>query len=298
MIVCVGNPVYDIIETPSVRTDGRILSGCSTHAAIVLSQLEEKVGLVGCIGEDLKRDFLSQMERRNIEAHALSSKATGGFHLIYDEKGNRELFILGIADSIETIPSHFLLADLILFGPILSEISLRFIDEVKERTDARLFLDPQGFTRMVAGKSVEKFTPPNMKDIVSRFHIVKPNEHEAKIMTGFDGREHPRAACEVLYSWGTDVAIVTRAEAGSVVYDGHEFFLIPAYTTTAKDPTGAGDTYAAGFIHAYLQKKALFWCGLFASCVASFWVENVGPDIFISKTMVIRRMRDLHEQKD
>jgi sugar/nucleoside kinase (ribokinase family) len=295
MIVCVGNPVYDMIETPLARTEGRILSGCSTNAAIILSALGDEVGLLGCVGNDMRDDFISQMKERKIMTHTLPSKETGGFHLIYDEKGDRELFILGVADPITTFPPQFLSSNLILIGPILNEISSGLIDEVKQKTDAPLFLDPQGFTRRISGKAVEKFCPQKIDEIVSQFHIVKPNEHEAEIITGFDGREFPFEACETLYSWGADIAIVTIAEAGSIIYDGHEVFRIPAYKTLARDPTGAGDTYAAGFIHAFLQEKSLLECGLFASCVASFWVEDVGPDIFFTETMVEARVEALRK---
>jgi sugar/nucleoside kinase (ribokinase family) len=77
---------------------------------------------------------------------------------------------------------------------------------------------------------------------------------------------------------GVRIAVVTLAERGSVVFDGNRMAHVPAYKVNAVDPTGAGDTYAAGFIHHYLRTADPFEAGLFGSAVASVMVEHVGPD--------------------
>jgi sugar/nucleoside kinase (ribokinase family) len=90
-LVAIGNPVYDFIKTPYLTTGSRVLSGCSTNAALVAKKLGlEKVGLIGSLGLDYKDRFLSDMKKYDIESLAIiESNETGGFSLIYNDEGGR-----------------------------------------------------------------------------------------------------------------------------------------------------------------------------------------------------------------
>ena len=325
-LVGIGNPVYDEIVTPYISTKGRVLSGCSTNACLIASRLGLKTGLIGCIGEDFLDDFREFTTNLGIDTHVRVSKESGGFHLIYDESGDRELRVLGIADNIElngesdensrvnstairksnTIGNsntinkfmdyNFMDTDFILFGSILGEISLETIDYVKENSNAKLFLDPQGFIRELVNENgnlnvIHRCDRDRIKEIVSGFDIIKPNEMESKIITG----RGPKEACEILYSWGVKIVIITLGEKGSIIFDGDEFHDIPSFETFAKDPTGAGDTYAAGFMFEYLKNNGrnLRKTGLFASSTASVMVENTGPHFTITEDEVRRRVNTL-----
>jgi sugar/nucleoside kinase (ribokinase family) len=131
-LVGIGNPVYDSIVTPYSRTDGRVLSGCSTNACLAARKLGlAKVGLVGCIGPEYSAKFESDMENFGIEVSAdTSSKGTGGFHLIYDEKGDRTLDVLGVAGRItpKSIPEEFLQTRFLIIGPILGEVNGELVE--------------------------------------------------------------------------------------------------------------------------------------------------------------------------
>jgi sugar/nucleoside kinase (ribokinase family) len=122
------------------------------------------------------------------------------------------------------------------------------------------------------------------------FHVVKANEVEAEVITGIDPRANGLAAVRRLKEQGCAIAIITLAEAGSLIDDGAQQHVIPAYATEARDPTGAGDTYMAGFLHAYLQNpEDLYAAGCYGAAVASIWVEHSGPDAPISVDEVERR---------
>jgi len=86
------------------------------------------------------------------------------------------------------------------------------------------------------------------------------------------------------------------AEAGSVIYDGSDFYVIPAYATLAKDSTGAGDTYAAGIIYALTHGYDYFDAGCFAGCVSSVMIENCGPDFPLTLAEAERRKTELIKQ--
>ncbi|MBN1486060.1 MAG: bifunctional hydroxymethylpyrimidine kinase/phosphomethylpyrimidine kinase [Anaerolineae bacterium] len=295
MIFCIGNPVYDFIKTAYLSTETRILSGCSTNACLALSKLGTPSTLVGRVGEDFYDRFISDMERYNIAHHVTLSKETGGFSLVYDETGDRTLDVLGIAEPVSTLPEDLPKAKIVFFGPVLGETPLDLVKAAREKTEAPFVLDPQGLVRRLESSDrIIRYFNPELREILPYFEVVKANEHEAQVITGVNPREDARMAAVKLYEFGCKVAIVTLAEAGSVLFDGRDFYRIPPYATLAKDPTGAGDVYAGSFIFRYLANGGnLVDAAYFASCAASIMVENTGPDFPMSVAEVERRMQTL-----
>ena len=230
MITAIGNPVYDYIKTLKIETEGRILSGCSTNAALALSRLGEKVRLVGAAGDDFRSNFESDLRRHGIEFDILPSEETGGFSLVYyDNFGNRTLDLIGRADPIVEIkPDLFEGSKAVLIGPILREVSLEQIAQIRTGFDGLFFCGPQGLLRGAdENKRIYHEKPEGIEDALGQFDIVKPNELEGKVLTGIDCREDPYEAARVIKSWGPKIVIVTLAELGSVIYDGSEFIDIP-----------------------------------------------------------------------
>lgn len=298
MIVAFGNPVYDYIQTPTVTTGKRVLSGCSTNACLALSRLDHATTLVGRIGNDYYPRFASDAEHYGIAADIQSCEQTGGFQLIYNDRGERTLDVLGVAAPIDHGLNHCANARAIIIGPILQETSVALIEHIREVSDAPLVLDPQGLMRQInASGRIEHFLPPAFARIASRFHIIKANELEAQIITGFNPREDGPAAARRLKDLGCALAIVTLAEAGSIIDDGVQQYMIPPFVTDARDPTGAGDTYMAGFLHAYLQNPHdLYTAGCYGSAIASIWIEHTGPDSPVTLPEVERRAASLLRQ--
>jgi len=296
MISAIGNPVYDIIVTPYLDTGGRVLSGCSTNACIVLSMLGRECAMSGSVGNDFRDKFIMDLEHFGISHEIQPSKETGGFHLEYYESGDRKLNLLGVADPISYFPEKYLDSSYIVVGPILGEISLDLLIDIRSKTKAKMFLDPQGFVRKIQGEKAVRVSNPQIKEVVGNIDIVKPNEYEAEIMTGFDPYKDIDKVCETLYSWGPEIVIVTLGEHGSVIYNGSEMLKLPAYKTFAKDPTGAGDTYMGGFIYEHENDHHdLFDAGLFATCTSSIVVENIGPYFPIDEAEIRRRIEILKE---
>ncbi len=301
MILALGNPVYDYIETKKIKTEGRILSGCSTNAALALSRLGKDVTLYGSVGDDFAESFVSDIKKHGIEAKINKSRETGGFSLIYyDDFGNRHLDLLGRADPIDSVEDELLKGtEAVLIGPILKEISFDLIKDIRSRFDGLLFCDPQGLLRGAGSDNrIYHKKPEGIEEILGLFDIVKPNELEGEVLTGINCRKDPFEAAKIIHSWGPKIVIVTLAELGSIIYDGNEFIEIPAHPVNLLDSTGAGDTYMAGFTYAYLNNESLRECGTFASCVSSIMIEQVGPDFSMDEKTVRERQKKLLEQKD
>jgi sugar/nucleoside kinase (ribokinase family) len=295
-LVAVGNPVYDIIVTPSVRTEGRVLSGCSTNACLTARRLGlKRVGLVGCIGPDFEGHFLQDMRDYGIEAKLSHSRGeTGGFRLIYDDRGDRTLDVLGVAGRIrpKDIPDEFLRASFFLIGPILGEVDLELVEFIRSSSSSRLLLDPQGMVRAIGSdrRIVHSCDQAAFGKVARFFDFIKPNEHESRTITGV---EDPKQGLMQLRLLSPAVPIVTLAERGSILIDGDRIFRIPAFPTNAIDPTGAGDAYAGSFITEYARSKNLVESALFASAAASIMVEQVGPDFVMELEDVERRRESI-----
>lgn len=297
-IIAFGNPVYDEIITPVVRTEGRVLSGCSTNACLALSRLGRATGLVGRVGPDYRDRFQADLIRYGITPFVEVASQTGGFKLVYDSRGDRTLDVLGVAEPVTMVPAAVTTAKAIIVGPILQETPLTLIQAIRAQTDAPIFLDPQGLLRRFGPDGrIEHFLPDEFAAIAPLCHAIKANEVETKVITGIDPRVDPILAARRLRETGCAIAIVTIAEAGSQIDDGERSIAIPAYATDARDPTGAGDTYLAGFLHAYLSDpRDLFRAGCTGAATASIWIEYTGPDAPITLAEVERRTAFLVQQ--
>ncbi len=297
MITGIGNPVFDLIETPFLKTGGRVLSGCSTNACLALSKLGMETALVGRVGKDYDKSFRSEMERFGIKYAVEEAEQSGGFKLIYyDDHGNRTLDVLGDAGPIGFFPEKFADSDWILFGPILQELDFGYVELVKARSKAKIFVDPQGFLRRVEKGRIVHEKTAEIEKIAALSDVFKPNEMECKVLTGIDPRVDYETPAKIIKSWGAKLVIITLAESGSVIYDGSDFYVIPAFATVAKDSTGAGDTYAAGIIYALEHGYDYFDAGCFAGCVSSVMIENCGPDFPLTLAEAERRKDGLIKQ--
>jgi sugar/nucleoside kinase (ribokinase family) len=301
MITAIGNPVYDYIKTPKIETHGRVLSGCSTNAALALARLGQKVRLLGAVGDDFRRDFETRLRNLGIETVIVPSSGSGGFSLVYyDDFGDRTLDLLGRADCIKGIdPDIYSDSEAVLIGPILGELSSDEIKSIRRHFDGFYFCDPQGLLRGADEKGrVFHEKTDEIEDTLGCFAVVKPNELEAGVLTGVDCRRDPYKAAEIIKSWGPEIVIVTLAELGSVIFDGREFIDIPPYKIDLVDSTGAGDTYMAGFTYEFLKSGDLRKAGCFASGVSSIMVEQIGPDFVLTEKEARRRQEILLREKN
>ncbi|MBX0330442.1 ribokinase [Oscillochloris sp. ZM17-4] len=298
-ILAFGNPVYDEIITPSISTPGRVLSGCSTNACLALSRLGRQTMLVGRVGPDFRDVFAADMARFGVSARTHPDTQTGGFRLVYDRRGDRTLDVLGVAGPITQLPPIAADTAAIIVGPILQETPLSLIEDIRRQSSAPIFLDPQGMLRRIgADGRIEHDTPADFPDVARHCRLIKANELETRVLTGIEPREDVAAAASALRSLGCEMAIVTLAEAGSFIDDGRRQIAIPAYPTDARDPTGAGDTYMAGFIHAYLtDPEDLYRAGCTGAAVASIWIEHTGPEAPITLAEVSQRLDTLLFQR-
>jgi sugar/nucleoside kinase (ribokinase family) len=157
-----------------------------------------------------------------------------------------------------------------------------------------VFLDPQGLLRRLRkDKGVEHFCEEEQfKKLVDVVDFIKPSRLEAQVATGL--QDFVQSA-KKLVEWGAGVAIVTLGSSGSFVCDRRTCFHVPAFKTTAVDPTGAGEFYTGAFLAELSRTGDLRSSCLYASAAASIMVERPRPDFPLTEGEVRRRARSIGE---
>jgi len=278
-VFAIGNPVMDIIETPFGSTNGRVLSGCSTNAALTVGKLGYRSAFVGRAGNDYKDEIIRKASERNVDAYIIKDERTAGFHLRYldEDLDDRELRIIAVAGKIEEIPEETFDSEAIIIAPVLQEVPLSLVKSVSDSYDSLITMDVQGFIRRLRGGKVERYRNPEVFEAMRLVDVAKPNEHEAAVI--FPGLDPIQAAKRLSEINRLPIGIVTLDGNGSIVYYDGSAYHIPAYPVKRpKDPTGCGDVYLGAFTHRYLKTEDPIESAAFASAAASYMVEHIGPD--------------------
>ncbi len=298
-LTAIGNPVFDIIETPYVKTLGRVLSGCSTNACLAFSKLGGRSALVGRVSKDFYNKLLSKAGEYGIHAYPLYSDESGGFHLVYHDSRmtDRTLKVLGIAGSISysEFPRELLRSELFIIAPILGEVDYQFVRNLRGDIgqEKLILVDPQGLIREIEQGVVVRKPREDAYKVLSISDVFKPNEHECEVL--FPGL-HPSKAAVKIVNRGSKVGIVTVADRGSYVAWENKLYHVPAYKTVERDPTGCGDVYIGAYAYKYLQTRDPLVSSAYASAAASFMVESVGPDFPLPRKIVEERFQWIYDR--
>jgi sugar/nucleoside kinase (ribokinase family) len=165
-------------------------------------------------------------------------------------------------------------AQIFHLGPLLADdFSPSAIRAIAEK--GKISLDVQGFLRRVEATHV---MPGDWKEkiaVLPVIHFLKASEEEMEVLTGctdvFEG-------ARVLFGWGTREVIITGGSKGSVIFDGVDYTIIPAYQPQQEiDATGCCDTYMAGYLFQRSSGASIQQAGEFAAAMAALKIEKAGP---------------------
>jgi sugar/nucleoside kinase (ribokinase family) len=289
-IVVIGNPAYYKNETME-------LASGAVYAAITASKLGvENVAFIGAVGNDLRQQLVQVFDEHDIEFFLIDSTETNRFLVSLDIQGTRFVDLLGARREIgiRDIPDEFLNAKAILLSPVLREVHTELIKWLSDSSDSMIFLDPR-FRRISEDDRIRLMGNHGVvEEVLSFIDLVKLNRLESMIITG---EEDPFLAVEMLVESGSDLAIVTLSEEGSIAFDGKDFYRIPAFKIKKRNEIGIGDSYLSGFAAMMLEERPIAECGAFASAVASIVAESTaGPDFILDRREIQRRTEVLLEE--
>ena len=205
----------------------------------------------------------------------IPSKKTVYFENSYGiNQNNRTQRVLAKADPFTVEKIQHIEAKIFHLGSLLSDdFSLDVIKYLSKK--GILSVDAQGYLREVRGENVYPIDWCEKKEALKYVHILKVNEHEAKVLTGLDDYQ---AAARQLAEWGVKEVLLTLGSEGSIIYAENSFYYIPAYPPKeVVDATGCGDTYMLGYL--YMRNKGVSYeeAGCFAAALSTVKLEKSGP---------------------
>jgi sugar/nucleoside kinase (ribokinase family) len=275
-LLVVGSVAFDSVETPFGKCE-KMLGGSASHFSISASFFTD-VSIVGVVGGDYTEAEQQVFDSRGINTHDLERIDAGK---TFRWRGRYD-YDLNVAHTLETQLNVF--AD---FKPKLSAESksarLLFLGNIQPDLQ-REVREQMPNAELVALDTMNLWienTRESLLRTIKGVDVVIINDAEARQLTGIPNLI--KAAREIL-SWGPKALIVKRGEYGAALFTGGNYFAIPAFPLESVfDPTGAGDTFAGGFMgylssQEKLDEDAMRRAMIFGSVMASFNVEEFGTE--------------------
>ncbi|MCE2847115.1 MAG: PfkB family carbohydrate kinase [Sphingobacteriales bacterium] len=284
-LLVIGTVAFDAIETPFGKTD-KIIGGAATYASMSASFFQKKMNLVSVVGEDFPQEGIDMLNHRGINTAGLQIKQgektffwSGRYHEDMNSRDtlDTQLNVLSTFDPV--IPESYQDCEFLMLGNLMPSIQMSVLQRLSRRPKL-VVMDTMNFWMEVA--------MPDLLQMISMVDVLTINDAEARQLTG----EYSlvKAARKVL-SMGPRYLIIKKGEHGALLFHGENVFFAPALPLEEVfDPTGAGDTFAGGFI-GYLASMndtsfdAMKRAVIYGSAMASFCVEKFG----------LERMKELTE---
>lgn len=277
-LITVGSVAFDAIETPFGKTD-KIVGGAGTFISLSSSFFVQNQGIVSVVGEDFPQETLDYMKSKGINIDGIQIKQgektffwSGRYHNDMNSRDTlvTELNVLGTFDPV--IPTNFQGADYLMLGNLSPDVQRKVIERLKKRPKL-IAMDTMNFWMDIALDELKK--------TMALVDVLIINDEEARQLS----KEYSLVkAAKVIRAMGPKILIIKKGEHGALLFHGDHIFFAPALPLEEVfDPTGAGDTFAGGFmgfiastddISFENMKRAV----IAGSALASFCVEKFGTE--------------------
>jgi sugar/nucleoside kinase (ribokinase family) len=296
-LVVVGSVAFDAIETPFGKTD-KIIGGAATYISLASSYFTKNVKLVAVVGGDFPKESIKMLQDHGIDSKGLQIKQneksffwSGRYHNDMNSRDTlvTELNVLGDFDPI--VPDEYQDCQFLMLGNLSPKVQSTTISRLKKRPKL-IVMDTMNFWMDIALS--------DLKETLAMVDVLSINDEEARQLS----KEFSlvRAAKKIM-AMGPKVLIIKKGEHGALLFNKDQVFFAPALPLEEVfDPTGAGDTFAGGFI-GYLastddisfdnMKRAI----IYGSAMASFCVEKFGVErlVNLSRKELDARVQDFVE---
>ena len=293
-IVSVGTVAFDAIETPFGKTD-KIVGGACTYISLSAAYFNNSPHLISVVGEDFPKETIDLFKQRGINTEGLQIKEgektffwSGKYHQDMNTRDtlDTQLNVLESFDPI--VPNSYQDCDILMLGNLTPSIQMKVIQQIKIRPKL-IVLDTMNFWMEIAMEDLKK--------VIKEIDVLTINDEEARLLSG----EHSlRKAAKIILQMGPKYLIIKKGEHGALLFGDDNIFYAPALPLEEVfDPTGAGDTFAGGFVgHLsscdYIDWEAMKKAIIVGSAMASFTVEKFGIEklIDLDKTQIDVRINE------
>lgn len=276
--VVVGTMAFDSLETPFGKAE-RIVGGAATYIGLSASYLAKNIQMVSVVGEDFPEEFLSDLKSRGLKLDGVEQKKgeksffwSGKYHNDMNTRDTLDTQLNVLADFQPNVPVADRNADFLMLGNLTPTVQMSVIEQMTVRPKL-VVLDTMNFWMEIALEDLKK--------VLKKVDVVTINDEEARILSG----EYSlvRAARKIL-EMGPKYLIIKKGEHGALLFNKEEVFFAPALPLEEVfDPTGAGDTFAGGFIGFLAATEDISFANMkraiiYGSAMASFCVEKFGTE--------------------
>ncbi len=281
-LLVIGSVAFDAIETPFGKTD-KIIGGAATYISLSSSYLTDDVNLVAVVGGDFPKQDIALLQQHGVDTEGLQIKEneksffwSGKYHNDMNSRDTlvTELNVLGDFDPI--IPDNYQDCDYLMLGNLSPQVQLKVIERLEKRPKL-VAMDTMNFWMDVAGDDLAK--------AIAKVDVLIINDEEARQLSS----EYSLVkAARKIMAMGPKYLIIKKGEHGALLFYNDQVYFCPALPLEdVFDPTGAGDSFAGGFIgylaatdnlHFENFKRAV----IYGSAMASFCVEKFGTESLIN----------------
>jgi sugar/nucleoside kinase (ribokinase family) len=272
-VVVVGTVAFDSIETPFGSAE-RILGGSASYFALGASFFTP-VQIVGVIGHDFPQEYIDLLTRRGVDLAGLRTERgetfhwRGRYHEDINVRDTLELHLNVLSGFIPQLPDAYRDAEYLFLGNIDPLMQLEVLNQVRG-------------VKLVACDTMDHWireSGEELRKVLQRIETLVINDSEAKLLSGYSNIVR---AARAIMKMGPKVVLIKRGEYGVLQFSDSAIFATPAYPLEEVfDPTGAGDSFAGGFLGQLARSGDLSQRGIrraivYGSVVASFTVEDFG----------------------
>jgi len=283
-LIIIGTVAFDAIETPFGKTD-KIVGGAATYASLAASYFYDKVKIVGVVGDDFHKEDIETFNKHGIDTEGLQIKAgeksffwSGKYHNDMNSRDTLVTELNVLADFDPIIPESYQDCEYLMLGNLTPIVQQTVINRLNKRPKL-IVLDTMNFWMDIM--------MPDLLETIKMIDVLTINDEEARQLSG----EYSlvKAANKIL-AMGPKYLIIKKGEHGALLFHEDQIFSAPALPLAEVfDPTGAGDTFAGGFI-GYMAKVGTVNFNnmknaiIFGSALASFCVEKFGTEKILNLT--------------
>lgn len=275
-LLVVGTVAFDAIETPFGKTD-KIVGGAATYIGLSASKFYNQINLVSVVGDDFPRSAIEMMQNHHMDVKGLQIKEgektffwAGKYHNDMNTRDTLDTQLNVLETFNPKVPENYQDCECLMLGNLMPAVQQQVLDQLKERPKL-IVLDTMNFW-------MDNCLDDLMKSL-KNVDVLTINDEEARQLSG----EYSlvKAARKIL-SFGPKYLIIKKGEHGALLFNEDEVFFAPALPLEEVfDPTGAGDTFAGGFVgHLCATKDYSFQnmkrAVIIGSAMASFCVEKFG----------------------
>lgn len=276
-LLIVGTVAFDAIETPFGKTE-KILGGAATYIGLSASHFNVDSAIVSIVGEDFPEDHLNLLTSNGINLEGIEIVEggktffwRGKYHNDLNSRDTLETQLNVLADFNPVVPQAYLDAEFVMLGNLHPLVQLSVLEQIKN--PKLVVLDTMNFWMDNAWDDLLK--------VISRVDVITINDEEARQLT----KEHSLVrAARKISEMGPEYVVIKKGEHGALLFHDDQIFFAPALPLEdVFDPTGAGDTFAGGFIGHLAQTKNISFTNMknaviYGSSLASFCVEKFGTE--------------------